>query len=271
MAFPARTGMVTLCDRDLGDFGFTLSRAPNLLGTWTQSHPAGALAGGAGQLALSSEATFEPTTIPLEVVYRGESRAELAMAIDALASWCSLGPLELASAYDWTKRALVQFGGPTFFVPGKEFARTVLKGTLLFTKRCPYLFDRYARRVVSNGTGTANRVEVETGTAPSHAVVWLLDSTAATVTQRAADGTVVRQSTLTTVQGPNDALLFDGARRRVVAYQGGIEVHVPRDLTLGHGFVTLEPRYAEREAGRWQTLETSSGRLVVDFVRGWLR
>ena len=81
----------------------------------------------------------------------------------------------------------------------------------------------------------------------------------------------MRQSTLTTVQTAADALLIDSARSRLIAYVAGIRSEVPRDLTLGHGFLRLEPRWAHREAQRWQPLETSSGRLTIDYVRGWLR
>lgn len=271
MPFPARTGMVRLCDRDLGDFGFTVARAPNLLGTQTIGYPTGVLAGLAGQLSLASEAAFDPTAIPIEVSFRGQSRAELVAAIDALTHWCALGPLELSSAFDWGKVALVQFAGAGLFVPGKQFGRTSLQGTLSFVRQQPFTFDRYARRAATNGSGPANRVACETGTAPSHAVLWLVDATVATITHRAADGSVVRQSTLTIAQGPNDALLMDSPRARLVSYVGGARSEVPSVLTLGHGFVTLEPRYAHYEAQRWQTVETSSGRLLVDWVRGWMR
>lgn len=271
MRRPARTGMVTLCDRDLGDFGFTLARAPNLLGTMAMTHPTSTLAGLAGQIAIAREAVIDPTLVPLEVSFAGDSRAELMTALDTIAHWCALGPLELSSSFDWTKVCLVAYNGPGLFVPGKQFKETTLQGTLSFTRRNPYTFDRYPRRVVTNGAGPANRVAVETGSAPSHAVLWLLDSTGATLTQRAANGTIVRQSALTTVQGVNDVLVIDGARKRLTSYVAGVASSVPRDLTLGHGFVTLEPQYAQFEARQWQTLETSSGRLVVDFVRSWLR
>lgn len=271
MAWPARAGLVRLCDRDLADFGFTVAKAPNLLGTQAITYPTGALAGLAGQVSLASEATLDPTVIPIEVAFLGESRSELATALDALTHWCTLGPLELSSSFDWGKLALVQFGGASLFVPGKQFARPVLQGTLTFVRQQPYTFDRYARRATTNGSGPANRVACETGTAPSHAVLWLLNATVATITQRAADGTIVRQSTVTTVQGANDALLLESARAQVVKYVGGVRSDAPRDLTLGHGFVTLEPRYAHYEAQRWQTVETSSGRLLIDWVRGWIR
>ncbi len=271
MRRPARTGMVTLCDRDLGDFGFTLARAPNLLGTMSMTHPTGTLAGLAGQIAIGREASIDPTVLPLEVSFAGESRAELMTALDAIAHWCSLGPLELSSSFDWTKLCLVAYNGPGLFVPGKQFKETTLQGTLSFTRRNPYTFDRYPRRVSTNGAGPDNRVAIETGSAPSHAILWLVDATSATITQRAANGTIVRQSTLTTVQAVDDALIIDGARKRLTSYVSGVASDVPRDLTLGHGFITLETQYAHLEARQWQTLETSSGRLCVDYVRSWLR
>ncbi len=271
MRRPPRTGMVTLCDRDLGDFGFTLARAPNLLGTMSMTHPTGTLAGLAGQLAMSRDAVIDPTVLTLEVSYLADTRAELMTALDTLTHWCALGPLELSSSFDWTKVALVAFNGPGLFVPGKQFKEPTWQGTLSFTRRNPYTFDRHPRRVVCNGTGPTNRVAVETGTAPSHAILWLVDATTATITQRAANGAVVRESTVTTVQAPTDALVIDGARKRLTRYVAGVASDVPRDLTLGHGFVTLEPQYANWEAQQWQTLETSSGRLVVDYVRSWIR
>lgn len=271
MAWPARGGLVTLCDRDLADFGFTVARAPALFGSQAITYPTGPLVGLAGQVSLAGEATLDSTVIPIEVAFRGETRSELGAALDALQHWCTLGPLELSTAFDWGKISLVQYAGASLFVPGKQFARTVLQGTLSFVRQQPYTFDRHARRAVTNGSGPANRVACETGTAPSHATLWLLNATVATITQRAADGSIVRQSTLTTVQGANDALLLESARAQVTKYVGGVRSDAPRDLTLGHGFVTLEPRYAHYEAQRWQTVETSSGRLVVDWVRGWLR
>lgn len=271
MRRPARTGLVQLCDRDLGDFGFTVLRAPALVGTLAMSHPGGVLAGLAGQIPTARDATMDPTTIAIEVAYLGDTHAELMAALDVLANWCALGPLELASAYDPAKRAIVSYAGAGLFIPGKQFKEATWQGTLSFVRRVPYAFDRYPRRVVTSGAGPANRVEVETGTAPGHAVLWLVDATQATITQRAANGVIVRQSTLTTVLTANDALLVDGARSRVTKYTSGVASDVPRDLTLGHGFVRLEPRFAHFEAQRWQTLETSSGRLMVDFVRGWLR
>jgi len=271
MRRPARTGMVTLCDRDLGDFGFSVARAPNLLGNVSQSHQTSALAGLAGQLPISREAVIDATSIPIEVSYCGDTQAELVTALDTLAHWCSLGPLVLSSSYDWTKVALVSFGGLALGIPGKQFREPTLQGTLNFLRRNPYTYDRYPRRVSTNGAGAANRVELETGTAASHAIVWLEDATVATITQRDASGVIVRQSTLTTVQTAADALLIDSARSRLIAYVAGIRSEVPRDLTLGHGFLRLEPRWAHREAQRWQTLETSSGRLTIDYVRGWLR
>jgi hypothetical protein len=271
MRRPARTGLLTLCDRDLGDFGFTLSRAPNLLGTLAMQHPMGALAGLAGQLALSQEAALDPTIVSLDVAFLGDSRAELMTALDDLTHWCSLGPVELSSSFDWTKLAIVAFTGASIFVPGKQFKEPTLSGTLNFTRRHPYVFDRYARRATTNGAGATNRVAIETGTAPSHAVLWLLDATTATITQRTANGTVVRQSTLTTTLTANDALLMDGARKRLTRLTAGAQSNAPRDLTLGHGFFTLEPQFGQRDAQRWQTLETSSGRLIIDYVRSWLR
>lgn len=271
MRRPARTGLVQLCDRDLGDFGFTVLRAPALVGTMTLSHPGASLAGLAGQIPTARDATIDPTTITIEVAYLGDTQAELMTALDALAHWCSLGPLELATAYDPTKLALVTYQGAGLFIPGKQFKEPTWQGTLTFLRRVPYAFDRAPRRVVSNGAGAANRVPVETGTAPSHAVLWLLDATAASITQRAANGAIVRQSALTTVLAGNDTLLIDGARSRLTHYANGLPADVPEDLVLGHGFVTLEPRYAHFEAQQWQTLETNSGRLLVDYVRGWLR
>jgi len=271
MRRPARTGLLTICDRDLGDFGFTLARAPNLVGTMSMSHPTGVLAGLAGQLPYSRDAVLDPTILPLEVSFAGDARSELMPAFDALNHWCSLGPVEISSSFDWSRVILAAYNGPSLDVPGKQFREPTWKGTLAFTRRVPFAYDRYPRRAVTNGAGPSNRVEIETGTAPSHAVLWLVDSTVATITQRAADGTIVRQTTITTVQGPNDAMILDGARSRLIGYLGGIRAEMPTAMTLGHFLVRLEPRFAHYEAQRWQTLETSSGRLVVDWVRGWLR
>lgn len=271
MRRPARTGLVQLSDRDLGDFGFTVLRAPALVGTMVLSHPSATLVGLAGQIPTARDAIIDPTTITIDVAYLGDTQAELMTALDALANWCALGPLEMTTQYDQAKCALVAYQGAGLFIPGRQFKEPTWQGTLTFLRRIPYAFDRLPRRVVTNGAGAANRVPVETGTAPSHAVLWLLDATAATITHRAAGGAIVRQSSLTTVLASNDALIVDGARSRLTHYVNGHATEVPEDLVLGHGFVTLEPRHAHYESQQWQTLETSSGRLVVDYVRGWLR
>ena len=156
MRRPARTGLVTLCDRDLGDFGFSVARAPNLLGSVPQAHQGSPLAGLAGELLVSREAAMDPTVVAVEVSYCGDTQAELVTALDALAHWCALGPLVLSSAYDWTKVALVSFGGLSLGIPGKQFREPTLQGTLTFLRRNPYTYDRYPRRVSTNGAGAAS-------------------------------------------------------------------------------------------------------------------
>lgn len=268
----ARPGMVTLCDRDLADFGFTVRSAPTLVGTFAQTHPTTPLAGLAGQIPAGRDATVDATVISIDVTCAADTRTEMVTALDDLAAWCSLGPLELSTAFDWTKVALVEYQGTTLSVMGpRQFRGRTWQGTLPFRRLNPYTYDRSPRRVCTSGAGSANRVEVETGNAPSHAILWLLDATTATITQRDASGNIVRQSTLLTTQASTDALVVDGARSKLIKYVAGTRSEVPKDLTLGHGFVRLEPRFAHREAQRWQTLETSSGRLLVDYVRAWQR
>ena len=45
------------------------------------------------------------------------------------------------------------FGGLSLGIPGKQFREPTLQGTLTFLRRNPYTYDRYPRRVSTNGAG----------------------------------------------------------------------------------------------------------------------
>lgn len=265
-------GLVTLAGRDLADFGFAYRGSDGtLFGRAEIAYPTAQVDGAAGEIVLGRTSTVSAVPLTLQVAFVGDSPAECQTAIDQINHWLALGP-----ALVWQKRRPTQVTivagsvQSSLFVPVRELGRKLLRGTLTL-RRHPYYFDQYPMRVVSNGAGFANRVAIPTGTAPSSLQCWVTDATNPVITQRAADGTIVRQSTwLMGLALDGDYAILDGARRRAVKADNGTLSDVPSALQLGSTWPVAEPRWAWVEALRYQTLEVSAGRLFVDVRRAWL-
>lgn len=265
-------GMLTLAGRDLADFGFAYrGSSGSLFGRMEVGYPATPVDGAAGELVLGRTSAVSMVPLPLEVFFQGDSPAECQTAIDQITHWMTLGPALL-----WQKRRPTQVTvvagsvQASLFVPVRELGRKQLRGTLTF-RRHPYYFDQYPMRVVSNGAGFANRVEIPTGTAPSAVQCWVTDASNPTIIQRAADGTIVGQSLwLLGLALDGDYGILDGARRRAIKADTGTLSDVPSALQQGSTWPVADPRWAWVEAGRYQTLEVSAGRLFVDVRRAWL-
>lgn len=265
-------GLLTLAGRDLADFGFAYRGSnTSLFGRSEIVYPSTPVEGAAGELVLGRTSAVRPVPLTLDVFFQGDSPGECQTAIDQMQHWLALGP-----ALVWQKRRPTQVTivsgtvQTSLFVPVRELGRRQLRGTLTL-RRHPYYFDQYPMRVVSNGAGMANRVEIPTGTAPSALQCWVTDATNPVITQRAADGTIVRQSTwLMGLALDGDYAILDGSRRRAVKADNGTLTDVPSALQVGSTWPVAEPRWAWVEAQRYQTLEVSAGRLFVDVRRAWL-
>lgn len=270
MSQPVPRGLITLANLDLEEFGFGYRGSNgNLFGKVGATFPTAKVVGAAGDMVISEDATLESPVVPLDVFFRGDSPAECQTALDDLAGWLSLGPVELWQKRRPTQVTLASWGGHSLFVPVREMGRSLLRGTITL-KRSPYYVDRYPQRVVSNGNGWSNRVEIETGTAPMPLQIWVLDASNVTITQRDYQGNIVQQSTITMTLDVNDTGILEQARRRVLKIDNGTPADDPDALTLGHLMFTADPRWGVRSQQRWQTLEVNSGRIVVDVHRGWI-
>lgn len=263
-----RTGLVTLSHRDLADFGFFVSDAPGLFGSLAATSPVGTVLGAAGHVVLGEEVQLSAGDLPMRVAFLGTSTAAVQAALDALQGWCALGPIELWHKLRPAEVQLCTWGGSSLFVPGKLFNRSALIGTVTFRRLHPYALERWSRHVTATGTGSANRVAIETGTAGSHLLVWLVGATNPTITHRRFDGTILRTSTLTGIAG--ETVVLDSQLRAVWKWTGGVPADTPAALTLGHGFFVAQPGDGNVAQQRWQTLETSSGVLHVDARRAWV-
>lgn len=263
-----RPGLLRLANRDIADFGFTLADVQDLTGSIAVGQSRAAVLDGAGATVTDPAWTLDASPIVLRLAYlNGQTLAGAQQALDALAEWMALGPMLLWQVTRPTQGLLVSLAGVQL-ASQKTLKSPYLTGVVRLTRETPYYRDLLPQRYVATGTGSANRLAIPTGTAPHHLHVMVIGGTNATITQRAWDGSIVRQSTL--AHGTGVEVSLNSQTRKVVRYVGGDPFEDPKVLTFGHGFFTADPQYAYRPKARWQTLETSSGTLIVDSCRNWL-
>lgn len=259
-----RPNLVWVQDCDLAQFGLVPQRVDGALGTAGQAWPTGEVLGASGLLVLSRDPKYDVRQIVLTVTHVGDSAASMVAALRELQEWCALGPVTIRTAHDPNLVFLGAHRSHQLSPRRRQFNTANCSGTITFDLRNRFAWERTPQRVVG---AAGDRIEVRTGSGPTQLALWITDATNPQLLQRDAVGQLVRQTSLVVpAQGAADALWMQSPERSLTTFASGVSAPAPATtLTLGHGFFTLDPR----SPGRVHTIETTSGRLWVDFRRSW--
>lgn len=259
-----RPNLVWVQDCDLAQFGLVPQRVEGALGTAGQVWPTGEVLGSSGLLVLAREPKYDVRQLALTVTHVGDSVASMLAALRDLQAWCGLGPVTLRTAHDPTLVFLGAHRSHQIAPRRRQFRNATVSGTITFDLRNRFAWERVPRRAVG---AAGERIPIETGTGPTQLALWLTDATDPQLIQRDAVGQILRQTSLVlAAQGAQDALWMQTPSRSLTVFASGVaSPAASTTLTLGHGWMTLDPR----QPGRVQFLETTSGRLWVDTRRSW--
>lgn len=266
-----RSGMVSLDGRDLAEWFAVVT--PGLVGDQgavsrpieTKGMP---FREGAMLVRRTPSTTGRQFDIPVAI--ERDSHDALMDTLDELGHFAERGSHRLVFAHEPSRYWRVVLTRDSIESLRPRFRSKIATGTLVFVSGSAYAYDLEPFTVaIINAT---ERVPIPLGTGDVAPVFRVSGGNQQEIIHRDAGGVVVARMRLDVdlTSSPNDFLTIDNQDETVFRSFGGTSI-VPADDLLQGSYLTLSPRYGDRRAGAWGTLELTSGRCEVRGRRTWTR